>query len=121
MQLVRLSVRNVCSLSSPVSTSSMFAVTALPTRASLASLGEVLSISLVMVISLMLGADASRLAEAPTGVEMARPQPHWTEPISIQPSEPLCPSAMDSPLMTSPYFRYAAMGNSFQETECAEA
>src|SRR5262245_18221682 len=117
MALVSVSVRNVFSWPSPVSTSSTTAVTALPTRPSLASFGDVLSISLVTVTSEMLGADASRLALAPTGVLMARQQPHCTLPISIQPSLPLCPSAIDSPLMSAPYFRYAATGCSFALVE----
>ena len=81
-----------------------WAVTALPTSASFASLGEVLSLSLVRVIARTEGADASRWALAPTGVLMPRPQPHGTLLTAIPPSEPLCPSARDSPLR-SPYFR----------------
>src|SRR5207244_4323492 len=85
---------------------------ALPMHTSWKNSGEVLSISLVTTTSLTFGALASRLELVPTGVEMPRPQPTWTLPTSIHPSVPLWPSAIDSPLIVEPYFRYAAIDNS---------
>ena len=41
----------------------------------------------------------------PTGVEMPRPTPNCTLPTSIQPFEPSCPFALDSPVGIAAYFR----------------
>src|SRR5947209_19299756 len=65
-----------------------------PWYASLSSLVEEMSVALVTTISLTEGAEDSRSAEAPVGLLMPRPTPHWKLLHSIQPS---CPAAVTSP------------------------